>query len=36
MKKKGGKIWRNTLWKNPGVKVQKLNIKGLTSFERKR
>jgi hypothetical protein len=34
--KKKGKIWRNTLWKDPGVKVQEPNIEGLTSFGRKR
>lgn len=34
--RKKGVIWGNTPWKDHGVKVQELNIKGLTSFERKR
>jgi hypothetical protein len=34
--KKRVKTWRNTLWKDPDVKVQEPNIKGLISFGRKR
>jgi hypothetical protein len=31
-----GKTWKNTLWKDPGMKVQESNIKGLTSFGKKK